>query len=247
MAPEVREVQEGLEDREVQEVQEDPVVRPQKNRDHQEVPGAREGLLQNRHPVNRVAQEDRGDQEVLEALEDRADLEGQEVQLQKDQNQEKLHPPRSQQKSLDDQEVRGDLEVLGDPEVQEVQVAQEDRVGREDQEGPRQQNDLQGNQPNPPRLQDHQEGQEVLEGPEDLVGRGDPVDPVDLLDQRQNLPVLLQSQPSMHLEIPAGQEVRVDREDLVAPVDLVDQEGHLRLLLKHPRHQNQVRENNKAI
>lgn len=78
------------------------------------------------------------------------------------------------------------------------------------------------------------------------MGQVDPVAPVDLVDQRQNLPVLLQSRPSMHLEIPAGQVVRVDPGDLVAPVDLVDQEGQLRLLLKHLRHQNQVRENNKA-
>ena len=144
MALEVQEVQEGLEDREVQEVQEDPVVQPQKDRDHREVPGGREDLLQNHLPVNRVAQEDLGDQEVLGALEDRADLEGQEVQLQKDQNQEQLHPRRSQRKSLDGQGVREDLEVQGDPEGQEAQVAQEDRVGREDQAGPRQQNDLQG-------------------------------------------------------------------------------------------------------
>lgn len=88
MAPEVREVQEGLEDREVQEVQEDPVAQPQKNRDHQEVLGAREDLLQNHHPVNRVAREDLEDQGVLEALEDQVDLGDQEVQLQKDQNQE---------------------------------------------------------------------------------------------------------------------------------------------------------------
>lgn len=125
-------------------------------------------------------------------------------------------------------------------------MAQEDRVGREDQVGPRQQNDRQGSQPNPPSLQDHQEGQEVLEGLGDLVVQGDPEAREDLVDQRQNLPVLLQSRPSMHLEIPVGQEVREDREDLVAPVDLVDQEGQLRLPLKHPRHQNQVRKNNKA-
>lgn len=223
------------------------MVPPQKNRDHQEAPVAREDLLQNHHPVNRVAQEDLGDQEAPEALEDPADLEGLEVRLQKDQNQEELHPRRSQLKSLDDQEVRGDLEVQGDPEVQEAQVAQEDRVDQEDQVGPRQQNDLQGNQPNLPRLQDHREGQEVPEGPEDLVGREDPVAPVDLEDQRQNLPVLLQNRPSMRLEIPAGLEVRADREDRAGQEDLVDQEGQLRLLLKHPRHQNQVRKNNKAL
>lgn len=202
---------------------------------------AREDLLQNHHPVNRVAQEDLGDQEAPEDLEDPADLEGLEVRLQKDQNQEELHPRRSQLKSLDDQEVRGDLEV------QEAQVAQEDRVDQEAQVGPRQQNDLQGNQPNLPRLQDHREGQEVPEGPEDLVGREDPVAPVDLEDQRQNLPVLLQNRPSMRLEIPAGLEVRADREGQAGQEDLVDQEGQLRLLLKYPRHQNQVRKNNKAL
>lgn len=202
---------------------------------------AREDLLQNHHPVNRVAQEDLGDQEAPEALEDPADLEGLEVRLQKDQNQEELHPRRSQLKSLDDQEVRGDLEV------QEAQVAQEDRVDQEAQVGPRQQNDLQGNQPNLPRLQDHREGQEVPEGPEDLVGREDPVAPVDLEDQRQNLPVLLQNRPSMRLEIPAGLEVRADREGQAGQEDQVDQEGQLRLLLKYPRHQNQVRKNNKAL
>ena len=246
MALEVREVQEGLEDPEVQEVREGLVVRPQKGRDHQEVPAAQEDLLQI-HPLeNRVVQEDLGDQEVLEDQEDPADLEDLEVRLQIDQNQDKLHPRRGLRKNLDGQEVRGDLEAQGDPEVPEVQVGQEDQVDREDQVGPKQQNDLQGNQPSPPRLQDPREGQEVPEGPEDLVGQEDPVALGDLVDQRQNPPVLLQNRPSMHQEIPAGLEVRADREGQAGLEVRVDREDQLRLLLRHPRHQNQVRKSNKA-
>ena len=245
MAPEVQEVREDPEDREDQEVQEDREVLPQKGRDHREVQVAREGRLQNHHPVNQVVQEDPGDQEVPGDREDPADLEGLEVQLQKDQNQEKPHPRRSQRKSLGRQEVRGDLEGQGDRVVQEDQEAQEDRVVREDQVDPRQQNDLQGNQPNPPKLPDHREGQEVPEDPGDLVGREDPVAPVDPADQIQNLPVLLQSRPSMHLEIPAGQEARGDREGQADREDPADQEDQLRPLLKHLRHRNQVSKKNK--
>lgn len=242
MAQEVLEVREDPEDREAQEVREDPVVLPQNDRDHQEVPVAREGLLQNHHLVNQEVQEDQGGQEVRE------DQEGLEVQLQKHQNQEdpKPQPRQSQQESLGSQEVRGDLEVQGDPEVQEVQEAREGRVVQEDQAVPRQQSQFLQGQPNLPRLRDLREGQGVLEDPEDLVGREGPVDLVDLADQRPNLPVLLQSQPSMHLEIPAGQEDRADREGQADREDPADQEGHLRLLLKHPRHQNQVRKDNKA-
>ena len=246
MAPEAREVREDPEDREDQEAQEDPVVLRQKSPDHQEVPVALEGLLQNHHPVNLVVQEDQVDQEVQGDQEDPADLEGLEVQLQKHQNQEKPHPRRSQRKSLGRQEVREDLGDQGDRVVQEVQEAQEDRVVREDQVDPRQQNGLQGNQPNPPRLLDHREGQEVPEDPEDLVGREDQVAPVDLVDRIQNLLVLLQSRPSTHLEIPVGQVVRADREGQADREDQADQEGQLRLLLKHPRPQNQVSKSNKA-
>ena len=248
MAQEVLEVREDPEDREVPEVLEDPVVLPQNDRDHQEVPVAQEALLQNQNPVNREAQGDPGDQGVRGGLEDPADQEGLEVQPQKHQNQEdpKPQPRQSQQESLGSQEVQGDLEAQGDPEVQEVQEAREGQVVQEDQAVLRQQNQFLQRQPNLPRLQDHREGQVVLEDPEDLVGREDPVGPADLADQRQSLPVLLQNRPSMHLEIPVGQEVRADREGQADQEGPADQEGHLRLLLKHQRHQNQVSKNNTA-
>lgn len=130
---------EDPEDLEAQEVQGDPVVLQRNDRDHQEVPAVREGLLQNQNRVNPEGLEAPGDQEVQGDPEVPADPEGLEDQLRNRQNQDSPRPPPRlrNQENQEAREVLGDQEVQEDPGVQEVREA---RVGLEDQVAPRQQN-----------------------------------------------------------------------------------------------------------